>query len=91
MTMHTRTVRLPHGYTATFSAALPTAGQLHMQEVQWAPGFPSIENRRAKRKFYAAYTRARDEFFREVATMSGLTIAVFDANGQVAIRPETRQ
>ena len=66
---HSRTVRLPYGYSATFvwTSSL---------RVIWDPAPPRIRSRRAWRKFQAAYFEARDEFLGEAMTMTGQTIAV---------------
>lgn len=70
---HRRTYRLPHGFRATFT----TAGQYGFA-VDWHPAVPRIESNRAARRFFAAYTRARADFLKDVATMLGGDVIVAD-------------
>jgi hypothetical protein len=69
---HKRTVRLPHGYRATFIFRADPA----FVEVAWEPDRPAIKSKRAWRKFEAAYFEARDAFLAEATTMSGQTMAI---------------
>jgi hypothetical protein len=69
---HKRTVRLPHGYRATFVFRADPA----FFEVAWEPSRPAIKSARAWRKFEAAYLEARDAFLSEAMTMTGQAMAV---------------
>jgi hypothetical protein len=47
--------------------------------VEWAPDVPSIRQRRAQSKFFAAYRAARHEFYEEVAALTGLRMLIVDS------------
>jgi hypothetical protein len=69
--MFSRTFNLPFGYTATFF--FPPG------DVCWAPDFPRIRQRRARRKFFAAYQAARRSFSEEVAVVVGGSVMIVDS------------
>ena len=88
MTKHKRTVRLPHGFRATFTWSHP-----YSLGIEWEPDVPLIRSPRAQRRFFAAYKSARDDFVREVATMTGFTVGMIDTGDYTAltvIDPEAR-
>jgi hypothetical protein len=67
---------LPHGYRVTFRFA---------PECTWEPGVPRVRSARAKRRFFTAYTAARDAFLADVATMGGVALLVADVTGDGAV------
>ena len=47
---------------------------------EWTPDVPN--SRTANKKFWKAYTSARDDFYTDVAALEGIKIAIFDGIGQ---------
>jgi hypothetical protein len=86
---HQRIARLPYGYTVTFGYG-PDIGL----RFEWEPDVPRIRSPRAQRRFFEAYTRERDAFMRDIATMIGGSVMVADVGGPLGsvsvIRPGTR-
>lgn len=84
-----RAVPMPYGLVAHFSFV---GGYF---ECAWAPDIPSriIRKPKAKRRFIAAYTDARNDFIRDLATITGLRVAVVNTDDLsfTAIGPEVRQ
>ncbi len=82
-----RALALPLGVKVTFKFT-PTT---HDLQVEWTPGVPSISSPRRRRKFFESYQAARREFFADVATSIGGSIAVADLTGEMEIiRPGTK-
>lgn len=84
-----RAVPMPFGLVAHFSFV---GGQF---ECAWAPDIPSriICKAKAKRRLIAAYTEARNDFIRDLATVTGMKLAVVNSDDLsfTAIGPEVRQ
>lgn len=84
-----RAIALPFGLTAHFSFV---GGHF---ECAWAPDHPArlIRKPKAKRRFIAAYTEARNDFIRDLATLLGGKVGVIDTDdwGLTTIEPGTRQ
>jgi predicted transcriptional regulator of viral defense system len=76
-----RTLALPMGFKVTFKFT-PTT---HDLQVEWEPAVPSISSPRHRRKFIESYQAARREFFADVATSIGGSIAVADLTGEMEI------
>jgi hypothetical protein len=77
--------KLLYGFAATFSW---TGDEM---KVRWEPEAPSPRNIRtlkARRRFVAAYTVARDEFIRMVATVTGMEVAVVDVPANAGDKPQ---
>jgi hypothetical protein len=82
----TRTAALPLGYQATFRWT--KAGGLN---VEWQPTTPCIRSARHWRRLFDAYSAARRQFFRDVATTLGGAVMIADLTGETeVIRPGTR-
>ena len=47
---------------------------------EWTPDVPN--SRTTNKKFWKAYTSARDDFYTDVAALEGIKIAIFDGIGQ---------
>ena len=47
---------------------------------EWTPDAPN--SRTTNKKFWKAYTSARDDFYTDVAALEGIKIAIFDGIGQ---------
>ncbi len=77
MSIVERSFRLPFSCSVTFTWAPPDS-----ITVEWDPCVPSIRERRAQRKFRAAYNDCRREFWQEVASVTGKSIAILDTDGQ---------
>lgn len=84
-----RAVPMPFGLMAHFSFV---GGHF---ECAWLPDHPSriIRKPRAKRRLIEAYTEARDDFIRDLATITGMKMAVINTDDLsfTAIGPEVRQ
>ena len=67
---------MPLGYRADFAFS-PEMGLT----CGWHLGLPQIDSPRDWRKFFVAYTEARDDFLGEVATILGGSVLVADRKG----------
>lgn len=76
---HTRTYRLPHGYSAEFSHS-----PARPLDVHWSPAVPRIHKAREQRKFLEAYRAARREFVQEVAALIGGNVLIVDTDEQLS-------
>ncbi|HEV2605006.1 MAG TPA: hypothetical protein VGU24_15220 [Microvirga sp.] len=80
-----RTFALPLGFKATFRWARNGLA------VEWVPAPPCIKSARHWRKFSNAYSAARRDFMRDVATAIGGNVAILDTTGEFeVVRPGTK-
>lgn len=90
--MMTRTAALPFGLSVMFTY---TGTGLRRE---WSPEMPAatIRTNRARAKLIAAYTAARDDFLKDIATLRNSAMIVADVEGGSitrvnAIEPGVRQ